>query len=224
MRVVSADMPPFYAVVKLECGQSFESPTSTGSGCSAHAELRLHPRLHVAGELHDIGRGRVCRGSRSRACAWHEIAAPEPGSANPRSMPALLDQPRGAELDLVLARRRAVAGGDLGAEGQDAGRLLRLGRVPRCVGRQGAAKVSLTIGLVKKDPALIESGSAGFQTIPLLARSASTASRTSASGTRVAELDAERRRELRVGDRVAQPAVVVQLELERRARRRGGRA
>ena len=57
-------------------------------------------------------------------------------------------------------------------------------------------------GFVKNDPALQVSWSAASSTMPLPRRSSSTASRAAASGTRSPVVDAERPRELRVGDRL----------------------
>ena len=72
------------------------------------------------------------------------------------------------------------------------------------LGQPSTACAAGTIGLVKKEPALRLSGSAGSRTMPLPRRSSMTASRTSASGALLAELDAEPPRELGVTDRAGE--------------------
>src|SRR5690606_9551063 len=86
------------------------------------------------------------------------IAAREPGSENPRRMPAR-----------SMSQAALSLTGDSGASGS---------RI-QCGASSGSAraKFSVTIGFVKKEPALTESGSAGSSTMPLDARSGGEAER-----------------------------------------------
>ena len=135
-------------------------PTSTGSGCSVDAEARARtPAGDLARQRHQLGGRRAAAvDERERVLggdpdAAVAVAAREPGA---------LDQPRGRGLDRA---RRA----------REPRRARRAARAPR-------TPSGSRIGLVKNEPALTESGSAGSITMPLPRRSASTASRTSASG------------------------------------------
>ena len=97
-----------------------------------------------------------------------------------------LDQPRGAELG------HAVGGGELGGTTSPGSRAA-----------SAASVAASTIGFVKNEPALRDSGSSGSTTMPLPRRSSITVSRTSAERRALALRDAERARELGVAERRA---------------------
>ena len=80
------------------------------------------------------------------------------------------------------------------------------------LGQPSTACAAGTIGLVKNEPALRLSGSAGSSTMPLPRRSSSTAARTSASGAVSPISTPSRAGQLGVADRPRQPAPASQRE------------
>ena len=116
---------------------------------------------------------------------FEETAAREPGSAKPLAMP---------DRSMSHAAESFTRGSGLSSGGTaPAAPASRASTVARGSGEtdqrgasfgSSAANRAETIGLVKNDPALTESGSSE-STMPFDARSASTDARTSSSGTRV---------------------------------------
>ena len=153
---------------------------------------RAPRRTRPARRRRSRARGRRARPS-SRAAVGQrqrvlgEIAMPS-GFALAAVKARALDEPGGRRLDLAVgvaeAGRRRVVAEALGGPGSSAAK----------------ASPSRT-GFVKNEPAETVSGSSGSRTMPLPRRSASTASRTAASGARSPRLDAQRAGELGVADR-----------------------
>ena len=138
------------------------TPTSTGSGCSAR-RTGEHPGLHERASCATSSAVAPPLLTIASVCLL-EIAAREPGSEKPRPMPdCSISQ---AALSFTWCSRRRAGGGASGVapSGTTRSRALRL--VSASAGRPPAgsrAKFSPTIGLVKNEPELTESGSSAVQ-------------------------------------------------------------
>jgi hypothetical protein len=140
-------------------------PTSTGSGTSSTPKRSLHAAGDLAREATQLGgRAGAAIGERERVLGGDRDALRVAVAAREARA---LDEPRGRGLHAAVASGHA--GGALA------------GAAPR---RSAAKRAASRTGLVKNEPALTESGSAGSSTMPLPRRSARTASRTAASGAR----------------------------------------
>ena len=151
-------------------------------------------------------------GSRSRGCASTRSRRANP-EARSRARCRRARSATRRELHAVVAGGQ---GRHLGARRRPRGRASAASTSQRGASAGRArANDSVTIGLVKNEPALTESGSAASSTMPLEARSASTARRASSHGHPLPELDGERGGELRVARSASDHPPRIQVEFDR---------